>query len=87
MRRSRSLAARTGFQIVRVVFDSTSFQFWASRAYRRGETLTAVLPAPLTLRWLALIASNVPDALRAAVLNARGRGDQAAFVLRPAVNA
>ncbi len=80
----RALAARSGFDVARIVFDSTSFQFWGSRAYVRGETLTRAAPAPLSPRWFAMCAATIPDSLRAARWNARGLGDQAAFVLKVA---
>ena len=82
----RALAAESGFCVQRVVYDSTAFQFWASRAYARGETLVDAAPPVLSARWLLLMLRTLPDSARAALWNARGLGDQAAFVLRP-VNA
>jgi len=77
-----ALTARAGLRIERVVFDSTSFQFWGSRAYERGLPLRSVVHAPLTFGWFASGAANAIDSARAAILNAAGLGDQAAFICR-----
>lgn len=79
-----ALTQRVGLRIERVVYDSTAFQFWGSRAYERGASLKSVLRQPLTLEWFGLVASNAVRSLQAAYLNTVGRGDQAAFVCRPA---
>lgn len=75
----RSLAEREGFAVEDVTYDSTSFQFCGSEQYQRGIPLFADGHAPLqfTRRQLG---EWKREARR---LNAEGRGDQAAFLLRP----
>lgn len=82
VRGMQALTARVGMRIQRVVFDSTSFQFWGSQAYERGRSLRSVARAPLSLGWFASIATNAFNSVRAAYLNAAGHGDQAAFICR-----
>lgn len=79
----RRLAGECGFALAEVRYDSTSFQFWGSEQYARDISLYsprsyAVQPSrsPFTPAQMAEFAR------RAAKLNQRGRGDQAAFYLR-----
>jgi SAM-dependent methyltransferase len=72
----RDLAAEEGFKMVRIVFDSTGFQFWGSEMVAAGEPVHAGPAARFTAveleRWEA-------EAVR---LNAALDGDQAMYVLR-----
>lgn len=68
-------AERAGLKVVRVRYDSTAFQFAGSELYRRNVPLTKIdghFTRRETRAWEA----------QARRLNAAGRGDQAAFVLR-----
>ena len=76
------VAARADMDIVRSFRDSSAFQFWGSEQYRRDLPLRdpasyaedpSVLSPELLRDWKA----------QAALLNRRGRGDSAGFVLRP----
>ena len=76
------LAARADMQVVRSFHDSSAFQFWGSEQYRRDIPLRdpasyaedpSVLAPDLLQEWKA----------EAAMLNRRGRGDSAGFLLRP----
>lgn len=78
------LAARAGFRVEEVLYDSTAFQFWGSEQYRRDIPLTDARShshgpsaSPFT-----------PDQIRAwemraQALNRARRGDHATFFLRP----
>lgn len=76
------LADAAGLTVVRVVHDSGPFQFWGSEQYRAGVPLNLAAQPPLSrLRALRQRRSRRLKK-RAVELNARGRGDQAAFYLR-----
>ena len=84
----RRLCARSGYDIRSVVDDSNESQFWASEQYRAGVPLVAdrshfVDPrrSPFTRRQLRRWQRE------ATRLNAANRGDQAAWVLTPAISA
>jgi SAM-dependent methyltransferase len=68
------LAEKSGFQVERVVYDSTEFQFWVSESYQQGIPLNQIAPPTWTQR----------RRLRrlAASLNSQGQGDMAQFYLR-----
>ena len=69
------IAARAGFTIDDVVFDSDELQFWASELYRRDQVPTASdRPGILRLTWMRR---------RARELNRLHVGDKAQFYLRP----
>lgn len=68
------LAAKSGFRVENVVFDSNEFQFWASESYRRDIPLSQAT-RPSTTETRAMRRS-------AAALNKRGNGDTAQFYLR-----
>jgi SAM-dependent methyltransferase len=72
------LATASGLRLERVVYDSTEFQFEGSELYRRGLTLQSINGQTFSRlqRW--------QFKWRANRLNARSRGDQAAFYLRKA---
>lgn len=77
-----TLASRTGFRLERTIDDSTGFGFWGSELYRQDVALSppggprADPRARFGQRRLAAWSRE------ARALNALGRGDQAAFVLR-----
>ena len=84
----RRLCARAGYDIRSVLDDSNESQFWASEQYRAGIPLVAdrshfVDPrrSPFTRRQIHRWHRE------AARLNASNRGDQAAWVLTPAISA
>ena len=76
------LAARSGFGVAGVVYDSEPLQLWGSQRYQRGLPLHGEPAEPGPADGPG---STPPPGLaeRAAELNARGDGDQAAFLLRP----
>ncbi len=73
----KDLAEKAGFDVERVVFDSTSFQFVGSELYSRG------LPLNESIRARSLFTSEQIRnwKRKARELNQLGRGDQAAFYL------
>jgi len=76
------LASKAGFKVERVLFTSTEFQFWGSEQYRRGVPLMS----DGSYRQGTPLFSRAEIAVfrrRAASLNAAGKGDQAAFFLKP----
>ena len=78
-----ALAARAGLRVERVVSDSTGFQFWGSEQYRRGVPLLAGEGPHDAWARSFFSARQLRDFEREARrLNARGRGDQAVFLLR-----
>jgi hypothetical protein len=75
------LAARIGFSVAQVMYDSDGFQFWGSELYQRDLPLheegSDALPPPI------FDPVELDDFERRATdLNVRGDGDQAAFLLR-----
>lgn len=72
-----ALAARCGLELVERRYDSTAIQFWGSELYVRDVPLSS---GGARLSWLG----KQRGRLRAARANARGEGDQAAFLFRPA---
>jgi len=81
----KALAKRTGFEVERVVYDSTGFQFWGSEQIKRGLPLidkaTGVIePRADVFTKDELIAFEQ----QAETLNKTGQGDQACFYLRKA---
>lgn len=71
------LAESVGLSVERVVDDSTAFQFWVSELYRRD------IPLRTPEAGEAVAEMDVARfARQAEAANRRGRGDQAAFVLR-----
>lgn len=69
------LAAKSGFQIERVVFDSNDFQFWGSESYE--------LDIPLGQSSRPNLIQRMQMRRAAAALNKSGTGDSARFYLRP----
>jgi SAM-dependent methyltransferase len=76
------LAAKARLRVVRVLYDSTAFQFWGSEQYRMGialESERSHLRNPANSPFsLAVLDEFAHEAER---LNAAGLGDQAAFWL------
>ena len=76
------LANKTGFNIGKTIFDSTSFQFWGSELYKNDIPLTL----PDTHEWYPAESNFTPGQLlefskKAEILNAGMRGDSARFYL------
>lgn len=79
----RTLAARTGFEVVRVEWDSDAFQFWGSEQYARDIPLNdprsyARNPGDSIFSKRAIREFEA----RAREWNERGEGDAACFYLR-----
>lgn len=80
-----ALCRREGLEVVATHDDSTSFQFWGSEQARRGVTLTSPTSHMMSPRSSAFSRRTIGNWDREAKrLNRSGRGDQAAWVLRPA---
>ncbi len=79
----RLLAARAGLRVERIVYDSTGFQFWGSEQYLLNIPLMSHRSYAVS-RQNSIFSKEELDQFeeRARFLNARGRGDQAAFFLR-----
>jgi hypothetical protein len=77
------LARKAGLRVTRVIYDSTSFQFWGSRLYERDVPLMS-RRSILKSRWRLLL--HLPrlmaDSRKARQLNQAGRGDAACFYLQ-----
>jgi SAM-dependent methyltransferase len=79
------LAARYGFVVERVVYDSTALQLWGSEQARRGIPLCDKNSYFVNKNSAKFTRSEIKSyALRANDWNMRGIGDQAAFFLRHA---
>lgn len=77
-----AVGRRAGLRVVGVRDDSTGFQFWGSEQVRRGVPLSDARSHMVAPRASAFSRRQIHDWERAArSLNARGRGDQAAWVL------
>lgn len=82
----RRLAAEQGFEIVKMVYDSGSGQFWASEQYARGIALTDERSCAVHPANSMFTPEQMEEYGRLAVqLNASADGDQAAFYLERAV--
>lgn len=76
------LAGRTGFRVVAEQCDSKAFQFWGSEQYERGIPLRdprSHLENPAASPFSTAVMEAFER--RAAEVNERGEGDQAAFLL------
>ena len=76
------LAEKNGFKIEKIIFDSTSFQFWASEQYKRNIPLYAensYYVNPSKSLFNSAIIQGYED--RTKMLNDTLQGDQAAFYL------
>ncbi len=83
----RFLAEKAGFVVEQVIYDSESFQFWASEQYLQNIPLTDkrsyhgdITASIFTARQIADWEKQAED------LNAQNRGDQACFYLRKSVS-
>lgn len=78
------LASNANLEISKIVYDSTSFQFVGSELYRRDIPLRPITAAEVEARAAAFTPAQL-DAFeqQAQALNSQGRGDQAAFYLKP----
>lgn len=77
------LAAKTGFAVDHVEYDSTAFQFWGSEQYQKNISLTSVNSysvSPDTSLFNKKIIKSFERKTKD--LNIAGRGDQAAFFLK-----
>jgi SAM-dependent methyltransferase len=74
-----ALAGRTGFRLETVIDDSWAFGFWGSELFRADIPLQRYATNPAGHFGKARIRAWAREAR---ALNAAGRGDQAAFVLR-----
>lgn len=78
-----NLAARVGFEVKEIRYDSTSFQFWGSEQYVRNVPLLDESSYFVNPEKSSFTATQIASySAEAAVLNARGEGDQAVFYLR-----
>ena len=73
-----NLASQAGFDLVRIVYDSTAFQFWGSEQYKRGIPLESA-QSYLNNRRAFAPGEIAAFGRMAQQLNLRGQGDQAAF--------
>ena len=79
----RLLAAKSSLELVGVVYDSTSFQFWGSEQYARGVSLRDERSHRMNPDGSIFSARQMREfEKRAERLNAEGRGDQGAFYLK-----
>lgn len=80
------LAKKSGFQIQKVIYDSSSFQFWGSEQYQRDVPLMDPASYAVCPNGSGYSKEKIEEyATRAAQLNAREEGDQACFFLQHAV--
>jgi SAM-dependent methyltransferase len=79
----RILAGRVGLELESIVYDSSSFQFWASEQYAADIPLVDPRSYSVSPRSSSFTSKQIAAfEKRAAELNRTGRGDQAAFYLR-----
>jgi SAM-dependent methyltransferase len=71
----KKLAENTGFRIEKLLYDSSSFQFWGSELYKRDIPLTMELGEYFSPEELSEFAQMATE------LNHWAKGDQAAFIL------
>lgn len=80
----RILAARCGYRVNNVVYDSTDFQFWASQLCNRGLSFVDARGARVDpIKFGFTRAQMAGFARRAESLNEQFDGDQACFFLQP----
>lgn len=78
----RRLALEAGLQSEQFWDDSSSFQSWGSRRYRRGLKMHGMMGGGTRAQLIAAAPALIAGQLRARWLNWRRQGDQGAFVLR-----
>ena len=77
------LAERCGFRVVKTLYDSSSFQFFASEQYQKGIPLTSSQSYSVNSKKSIFTKKEINDfALRSEKLNAEEDGDQACFILK-----
>lgn len=80
----RALAARHGFEVEKIVYDSEDFQYWGSEQIRQGIPLMAANSHHVDPRQSIFSPSQIQAfQAKAEVLNAENNGDQAGFYLTP----
>ncbi|OGW33763.1 MAG: hypothetical protein A2X58_05810 [Nitrospirae bacterium GWC2_56_14] len=76
------LAAENGFHIMKIVYDSTASQFWASEQYAKGIALMSATSYAVKPQGSLFTAKQIRDyEEQAEALNARKDGDQASYYL------
>jgi SAM-dependent methyltransferase len=79
----RLAAEKAGFVVERVIYDSESFQFWASEQYLRDIPMTDARSYQGDIAASIFTSEQLDDwEKKTQILNAEERGDQACFYLR-----
>jgi SAM-dependent methyltransferase len=79
----QSLADRYGFNLEKIVFDATAFQFWGSEQYKQGIPLFDPRSYSVNRENSIFTAKQIEEwKEHAEELNKKGEGDQACFYLR-----
>jgi SAM-dependent methyltransferase len=79
-----TIARTSGFEVRDVFYDSEAFQFWASEQYERDIPLRDERSYAMNPAASIFSPGQIRDYQRqAALLNRRGEGDQAGFLLTP----
>jgi SAM-dependent methyltransferase len=79
----RLTAEKAGFVVERVIYDSESFQFWASEQYARDISMDDPRSYRGDIAASIFTAEQLEDwEKQTRILNAAGRGDQVCFYLR-----
>ncbi len=77
------LADKNGFELEKVVYDSTAFQFWGSEQYLKGISLHDEQSYAVNKKTTLFTESQIKEwKQKAEELNKSGEGDQACFYLR-----
>jgi uncharacterized HAD superfamily protein len=77
------LAAENNFEIERIVYDSTAFQFWGSEQYEKGISLHDPQSYAVNKKTNLYTSTEMEEwKKKADELNKNGEGDQACFYLR-----
>jgi 2-polyprenyl-3-methyl-5-hydroxy-6-metoxy-1,4-benzoquinol methylase len=74
------LASEAGFKLIKITYDSTHHQFTVSERYKSGRAFTERGYRNIFDRVSSLV-QKMQNSRRAAYLNSKGQGDQAAFFL------
>ena len=77
------LAVKNEFELEKVVYDSTAFQFWGSEQYMKGIPLNDPQSYDINKKSTLFTKTQLKEwELLATELNRKGEGDQACFYLR-----
>jgi SAM-dependent methyltransferase len=77
------LAEKNGFELEKVVYDSTASQFWGSEQYIKGISLHDPQSYAVNKKTTLFTKSQIKEwEQQAAELNKKGEGDQACFYLK-----